>query len=292
MWAGSDSEMSFYSESRSQLPERPSRRMEAKDIEALIHPSARNGLLEVVRAIGDQLAEVVPPKLQDWGVSLKTDRLKSSHPLQKSIAGALADLGIKDFEVYQAQKGILNLENTHPLSLCVGPDFAKLEPRQQRFFVGRVAFGLSHHTAFLRRLSLAELADLLGNSIRIHLPNDERLGHKNEQMSKQLRKQYSRKALKALELAIDLLGNRPIDLEETVRGIGYSSDRTGLLLSGDVAVSLSMVVREASVALPARAADEDSLTKIAKLRPDLRELMGFAISEDLLRLRTELGLSI
>ncbi len=289
MRAGTEAETAFYVDSRSRIPDRPKRLIETKDLNALLHQNARSAVVDVISAIGDQLGDLYPPMLKELGINPKTDRLKSSDSANQLISTCFADFGVTGFELYQAPKGIIRLDNTDPPSVLIGPEFSKMDPRQQRFFIGRAAFVLAHRMVFLPRLSLEELMDLVGNSIRIHAPTDERLGRPNEEASKQLRKRYSRKALKALALATEVLGTAPIRLDLLLQGLAYSADRAGLLLSGDVASCLSLAVRES--AIPSAFKDDPS-AKNVEVRADLRELMQFAISDDFFRLRADLGLSI
>src|SRR5258707_532898 len=289
MRAGTETETAFYVDSRTRIPDLPNRLLEARDINALLHQNARSAAVDVISAIGDQLGDLFPPALKELGINPKTDRLKSSDSANQLISTCFADFGVTGFELYQAPKGILRLDNTDPPSVCIGPEFSKMDPRQQRFFIGRAGFVLAHRMVFLPRLSLEELMDLVGNSIRIHAPTDERLGRPNEEASKQLRKRYSRKALKALALATEVLGTAPIRLDLLLQGLAYSADRAGLLLSGDVANCLSLAVRES--AIPSAFKDDPS-AKNVEVRADLRELMQFAISDDFFRLRADLGLSI
>ena len=281
--ASNEAEATLYGEGRARLPERPNRLLEGKDLNALLHPRARGGIVDVISAIGDQLGDLYPPMLQESGVNPKRDRLKADHPAHQLISACFSDFGVEAFELYQAHKGTIRLENTDPPSVCAGPELLKMESRQQRFLVGRAAFVLAHRMIFLSRCSLPELTDLLGNSIRIHAAADTRLGQPDEQASKQLRKRYSRKALKALALATETLSDGPIPLDVVLQGLAYSGDRAGLLVSGDVASCLAFMVREST---------GPWMGSGSEIRPDLRELMQFAISDDFFRLRADLGLSV
>ena len=87
----------------------------------------------------------------------------------------------------------MSLETTEPLSIIVGPDVVRrFNIREQRFLYGRAAMALFDKSAILRKLAPAELADVLGNSVRIHQPNFDGLGRRNEEQGKQLRRAYSR----------------------------------------------------------------------------------------------------
>ena len=92
------------------------------------------------------------------------------------------------------------LETTEPMSVCVGQDVVrKYNAREQRFLIGRAVLGLLDRMAVLGKLSASEAADMLGNTVRIHRPEFMGLGRRNDDLSKQLKRAASRKALKALE---------------------------------------------------------------------------------------------
>ncbi len=76
-----------------------------------------------------------------------------------------------------ARRGLMTLETTEPLSVCVGQDVVrKFNAREQKFLIGRAVLGLLNKTAVLSKLSQGETADLFGNSIRIHAPQFTALG--------------------------------------------------------------------------------------------------------------------
>jgi hypothetical protein len=132
----------------------------------------------------------------------------------------------------------------------------------------------------------------LGNSIRIHAPGDLRLGRKDDEMIRQLKKRYSRKASKALAQATELLNGEPLEVGAFVEALNFSADRAGLLACGDSARSLGMLVRDQSRATSPPDPEDHSVTRIASSRADIKELMQFALSDDHFRLREELELRV
>jgi cellulose synthase operon protein C len=199
--------------------------------------------------------------------------------------------GVEEFDVYNAKKGLVTLETTEPLSVLVGPTVTqRFNQREQRFLFARAALGLFDKTAIVRKLQPSELADVFGNSVRIHLPDWNGLGRKSEEHSKQLRKAYSRRAIKALEQPAGAVASDPrLDLPGMVEGLSYSADRAGLLLSGDVAASISMLMKEDGTS---RSESPEQSASAARERRDVRELVGFALSEECFKLRQKIGVAL
>ncbi len=240
-------EVVFYNEAKARLAQDAQESLPLTDLDGmLLHPSARGPLLEVLRAIGDQLGKMYPPQFEMLGVDKKADKLKPDSAVFKAIRAVAQVFGVEEFEVYQSRRGLMTLETTEPLSVCVGQDVVrKFNAREQKFLIGRAVLGLLNKTAVLSKLSQGETADLFGNSVRIHAPQFTALGRKSDDMVKQLRKAYSRKALKALEAPAMALGADPkADLKKLSGGLSLSADRAGMLMCGDISVGLGLVLRE------------------------------------------------
>ena len=129
--------------------------------------------------------------------------------------------------------------------------------------------------------------------MRIHAPQFSAVGRRNDELVKQLRKAFSRKALKALEEPTLALANATkVDLEGMVEGLSYSADRAGLLMCCDVSVALSLVLREDPTFAGTKVDSAEPLLQAVKGRDDLKDLLAFAISDDFFRLCQRLGLSL
>ncbi|MBX7114804.1 MAG: tetratricopeptide repeat protein [Myxococcaceae bacterium] len=291
--AGTEAELAFYNDGRNRLPKDTSHVLAAADVQLLHHPQARTPLLDVLRAIGDQLTKVHPPALEQLGVDRKTDRLKNDHPVFKEVRALAQIFGVEELEVYQSKKVLVGLDTTEPLSVCVGQEVVRrFNAREQRFLLGRGALGLLDKTAVLRKLSVGETADLLGNSIRIHQPHFTGLGKKNDDASKALRKAYSRKALRALEEPAAQLANlKDLALPAFLEGISLSADRAGLALSGDITSSLATMLKDDSAG-GTRADTPEAIRYAVSQRHEVRELMAFALSDDFFKLRQRLGFAL
>jgi tetratricopeptide (TPR) repeat protein len=288
-------EVVFYNEWKAKLAQEAQDRIALADLDsALLHPMARGPMLEVLRSIGDQVGKLYPPQFEMLGVDRKVDRLKPDSAVFKAIRSVAQVFGVEEFEVYQARRGLMTLETTEPLSVCVGQDVVrKFNAREQKFLIGRAVMGLLNKTAVLSKLSQGETADLFGNSIRIFAPQFSGLGKKNEEMVKQLRKAYSRKALKALEPPALALGDSPkLDTHALVEGVSLSADRAGMLMCGDVSVGLGVVLREDPSMANAKVDAADPTFAALKQREDLRDLLSFSLSDEFFRLRQRLGIAL
>ncbi|MFZ5468467.1 MAG: tetratricopeptide repeat protein [Myxococcota bacterium] len=293
--AANDAETAFWADGRSRQPAETHQRLLPSDVEALLHPSARNPLVEVFRAIGDQLTKLHPPSFEQLGIDRKADRLKPDHAIHKAIRAVVQVFGVEELEVYQSRRGMVRVETTDPLSVCVEQDVVrKYNAREQKFLIGRAALGLFNKTAALHKLSSKDAADLVSDAVRIHHPEFTLLGTRSDDRTKQLRKACSRKALKALEAPASLLaGLSRFDFETSVEALRrYSEDRAGLLLCSDVTAGLTMLLRTDPNFSMVRQEGADPVAQAVRMRPDVQELLVFALSEDFFQLRQRLGLAV
>ncbi|MBL8924083.1 MAG: tetratricopeptide repeat protein [Myxococcaceae bacterium] len=293
--AANEVELAFYSEGRNRLPSDLRNTLGPPDLMMVHHPAARNALVDVLRAIGDQFVKLNPPNLEQQGIDRRGDRMKNDHAVVKALSAVVQSFGGAEFEAYQSRKGLVYLETGEPLAVLVGPDVVRrFNIREQRFLFGRAALGLVDRAAIVRKLSMGEFADVLGNSVRIHQPSWAGLGRRNEEQSKALRKAYSRRALKQLEEpASAMAAVTQVAIEPFVQGLLFSMDRAGLLVCADVAAGLGLLLREEAGpnAVP-RAETTEAISQALTNRPDLKELMSFSLSDDFFRLRQRVGVSL
>lgn len=290
----SEAEAGFYAEGRNRLPSDFRGVLGAADLETLHHPGARGPLLDVLRAVGDQFVKLYPPQLEQLGVDRRADRLKADHALARAVGAVAAVVGAEDFEVFQAKRGLVSLETTEPLSACIGPDVVRrFNLREQRFLFGRAALGLHDRTAILDRLAPEAAADLLGNTVRIHQPSYAGLGRRSDEQSKQLRRAYARRALKALEEPASALAEErpPPSIKSWYQAVEFSLDRAGLLACADPLAGLGILLREEETSQPKTETPEAIALAVAA-RPRLREAMAFTLSDDYFRLRQRVGVSL
>jgi tetratricopeptide (TPR) repeat protein len=288
-----DVEGAFYTEGKNRLPAEANGTLAANELELLHHPATRNPVVFVMRAIGDQLVKVFPPNFEQLGIDKKADRLKSDHAVFKAVKAVATVFGVNEFDVYQAKRGMVFLETTEPLAVCVGQSVvSRFNAREQKFLLGRAGIGLLDKAAVLRKISSGEAADLIGNSIRIHLPDWTGLGRRNEDHTKALRKAYSRRAIKMLEEPGEAVAHMTNwSLDAVLEGFQLSADRAGLLLAADVHAGLAMMMKD-DISPTSRVDTPETVAAAIGQRKDLRELLLFSMSDDFFRLRQRLGLAL
>src|SRR5262249_5185459 len=185
---------------RGRLPTEPHAVVDVNSLELLLHPDARNPLKEVLRAVGDQVTKLYPPDFETLGVDPRVDRLRTDHPVVRAIRLVAEGFGVDHFEVYQSRRGLMVTETGEPPSICVGQDVVRrFNSREQMFLIGRAVFALLERTTLAGKLPESQLADLLGDCIRLVVPDFDGLGHRDEERRSTLRKMFSRKTLRALE---------------------------------------------------------------------------------------------
>jgi hypothetical protein len=258
----------------------------------LIHPGAKNPMLEVLRAVGDQLAKFYPADFNALGINRRTDRLKSDQPMFQILEVAARIMGVAEFEAYQSPKGLVSTEITEPFSVCISEEVAKkLPPREQRFLIGRAMFAIRNKTAVAHKLRKPELSDLIGSAIRVSAPHFRFLGQATEELTRQLAKSLSRKARKGLENAVrDLDLQAGPEMDRWLNGLNCSSDRAGLLVSGDLCGALTLALRDDAVTTIDRA----TMEPIAAIRhrPRLEQLVSFALSDEYFQLREQARVTV
>src|SRR5262249_5204447 len=230
--------------------------------------------------------------LETLGVDARADRLRSDHPVVRAIRLVAEGFGVDDFDVYQARQGLMVTETGEPPSICVGQDVVRrFNSREQMFLIGRAVFALLERTTLAGKLPEAELANLLGDCIRLVVPDFEALGHRDEERLRTLRKMLPRKTLRALEgPAWEVAHGRVPDLGKTLQGLFASGNRAGLLVCGDPAVALTMVLREDPAFAASKAPEsQESILRAVQERPDLRALVTCAVCEERFTLGDRVG---
>lgn len=290
-----DVETASFVETRGRAPADTTEILSDVEMDATLqHPTARHPLADLMRLIGDQLHKVFEPGLAEYGVS-RSDRLKPDHPLYKLAKSLCAVFGVEKLEVYQGKRGAhITLENTDPLSMVVGPDMVRrYQAREQRFLFARAAYQLRNKMAIAYRFDIVQLADLIGNTIRLVEPEFNRLGRPDPDMTKRLKKAMSGKAIRALELiAPELIAAKSLDMSAWLQASSWSADRAGLLLSGDIASALHVLLREDPSLTGMKLDTAEQLLGAIRSRRDMSELLAFVTSDDHFKLRGRLRLSL
>ncbi len=284
----------FYSENRSLAPAESSEVLsEGEHDSLLLHPGARGPLSELMAIVGDELHKVYPPQLDRYQVG-RSERItpKDGSPLRKLTDNLLENLGGGSYELYRTDKlaGVLEVVPGSPPAVIVSADMVRRHPvKEQRFLLGRLMERVHAKTGLVYSLDRPALAATVQACVQIHVPEFSGLAPENPDLVKRCQKSMSRRARKALEAPARAVAEAAgaVDLDRWITGVRRSSDRAGLLLSGDIEAGLKLLAVEDGV----RTLPEDARGALAHAE-GVKEAIRFVVSEDFFRLRQRLKLSV
>jgi cellulose synthase operon protein C len=291
--SANDRETNLHFDWKARLPQEGQNRLTADELGSLHGAEASGPLVDILRAAGPEMGRQLEPAFESLGVDQRVDRLRPDHPVHRAIRLVAETLGVGDFEVFQARRGLVVLEPSQPQALCVGQDFVKkYNAREQKFLIGRAMFGLLNKTALLTRLSLEETANFFGAAVQVAVPSFSALGHPSEELVRTLRKVLPRRSVKALgHAARAVASSSGIDLTGTLSGLSAAANRSGMLMAADPLVALQLVLREDPSVSDSRS-EADPIFQAVRERSDLRALIAFALSENFFQLRRSVGLAL
>ncbi|HEX4802851.1 MAG TPA: tetratricopeptide repeat protein, partial [Myxococcaceae bacterium] len=283
--SANDAELAYHKSGSSRLERAEPRPLSPGQLNGLCHADAKGPILDVLRAIGDQLAKLYPADFNRLGIQWRTHRVKAEHPAFKSVQATMRLFGVSTYEACRMPSGSVTVEIADPFFVCIPDEVLDKPGREQCALLGRAAFSMANKTPIIHKLALSELADLTGAAIRLCVPDFASLGSAREELSRQLLKALSRKARKALESSLQVIGPRAGDLEHWLEAWTLSEDRAALIAAGDPYTALAVTLgKEANAA-----AERSGAALTAAARRRLEELVGFALSEEHFLLREQIG---
>jgi len=251
---------------------------------ALRHPGDRGPLSDLLSLVGDALGEAVklPPESRA--------RLRGSEGLTRLAAELCGNVGVVPFTLRHGGDGAdVRIEPGERPALRVGVAVARRAVPEQRFLLARMAARVRGRSAIAARLGATDLGNLIAAVVRLGSPGYAGTGEPPEGLVAAAGRALPRKLRKAIEeRALALAKAGPQDVAAWQAALAATADRVGLLLSIDLAAALSLLLREGGS--PGGTAEE--VASAVRGRPDLRQLLCFAASEDHLRLRQRLKLAV
>jgi hypothetical protein len=169
----------------------------------------------------------------------------------------------------------------------------KFNAREQKFLIGRAVLGLLNNAGVLSRLSMEETAHFFAAAVQVVVPSFTGLGRPSEELVRTLRKQLSRRNLRALgPAARAVAASSSVALSTTLSALAAAANRAGMLMAADPAVALHLVLREDPNVSGIRPDTADPVLQAVRERSDLRSLIAFALSDNFFHLRREVGLAL
>jgi tetratricopeptide (TPR) repeat protein len=274
-------------------PPGPQRPLTPDGIARIRHPE-QSGLAEQLhQLIAPLLSKVYAADAQALRLG-KAQRPRGADLLVERCQNAGEVFGIQQLVLKRSEDPaitIVAVPESEP-TIAMGPQLGPDLPAEGRFLLGRAVWHLLAGTsAFAQRTetqirALHDAAIKEGN--RDFQPTERRLGV--DALQREIHRNLPRRLRRPLsELAAQLAHADEESMLRWCRAVKLSSDRAGLLLAGDLRAALPVIVPGWT--------DTDSAQR-ARLVPRVeesttaRDLFVFALSDDYLNLRREVGLAI
>ncbi|MCC6999300.1 MAG: hypothetical protein IT370_32105 [Deltaproteobacteria bacterium] len=261
--------------------------------DALFHRSLPSGFRQIFSLLGSILHKRYGSDLRRYGVG-KNERLPRTGSGAREVAGQLGvQLGVGDVEVYVSamHPTVLAVEPGSPPQVVVGQSLLEgAEAPELRFLMARALKLYRSGCALPARMSDLELGVLMGAIVRQFQPDFAPAGvdpaaladeaqRLNRLIPKNTRNDLAPFAIECVQVAMNPAG--------IAAGLAHTGNRVGLLAAGDVTAGVHILSRRAG--LDPRAAGPGGLTRHLRGQPEVEELLRFAVSDDYLELRRQLG---
>ncbi len=277
-----------HNEARKALPAEPPGAIPLDQLDRLLtHIDGRGPLTPVLRLLAECAGKVAPWPADRYPLA-RGDRLKADHPVRRLADELAGRLQAPELEVYQAKGFELAVLPTWPVSIVVGAQvIRRFQDREQRFLLARLVARARDGSAVAAFVEPAWLCDFVGAALRLVQPGSKVCGQPSEDLEKKIAKAISRKARRALEeLAPSLTRPAPEGGLPWARSLAFSADRAGLALAGDVCASLTAAAAVDGAKELAEGVSAESIAAAVRGQPGLGELCRFAVSEELVQLRS------
>ena len=258
--------------------------------ERIYHPDLDRNITALFELLGTHLRPQIRREVKEWGLHKRKDRIELDEqtPLTKMTQYAMSRVGVAALNLYEKpdHMGLTNM-NVDPPALVVGRDM--LGGKSQRELAFQVAKAITlmrpefylasalPSTDYLKTFFLAATSVV---TKQVQGENRDQIvsyAHEIEDLPAPVVEQIKRAVV-----AIFDSGRNP-DMSAWLRAVDHTSNRSGLLLSGDLrtAVACMKVEFEAGRAISK-----------ADMKERVRELILFNISNDYFELRRSLGLAL
>ena len=242
------------------------------DDERLRAPDDGGATRDLLAAAATALARAFPTELAGRG-----DRVKGDNPVRRVCAAIARALGIAEPPLYVAklEPAVVLPTATEPPGMLVGLEVPKrYHSRQQRFLYGRALAHIRRGTHALAGLAPEHLAQIVADLVRLAAPDGtdlSRLAPSDPALAQVLAQALppdERSRLAAL--AERAAAEPPPSWESLALALRETAERAALVICGDAAVGLAVVISECAGGLE---------------RPEIARLARFAVSEAYLSLR-------
>lgn len=289
---GTEEDRGFVKKWSATAPSYPQKVLSEKLLASVMHPdevSLRHLLLacEAILRVNLDLPERREIKGRRF-----TER---SHPELTAMLEALeGSMGGLDYRRLMVSGGVeqLAVENTVPPTLYVGRQMEELSTGELRF---RLACLLAHirlNHAFFAHLGPGKLGEVVAAIIAATLPSCDSYVTSPfiENLGVVLRESLTPEIIETLIPPCQHLSSSRLDPMRWIEVMAHSEDRLALLATGDVSSAIMALSRDEGQCDPNTLKTVADFKRIAGHR--LQHLLSFAVSDDHLSLRRQLGLAV
>ena len=268
--AASDEEKAVYEAFAAQPP--PVELRAIGEDERLVASDDSGPARDLLRSAAAELVAALPTTLNGRG-----DRVRGDNPVRRVCAAIARALGVEEPSLYVAKRepGVVLPTATIPAGLLLGLEVPKrYQSRQQRFLYARALAHVRRGTHPLAPLPADRVGRVVAELVRLVAPgtiDDARLPPADTALAKALAAAIPPDArARLVPLARQLAPQSRQDWEQLSFAMRETTERTALVLCGDPAAALKIVLAEGSGGLE---------------RPEVSRLVRFAVSDAYLALR-------
>ncbi|MES1209639.1 MAG: hypothetical protein ABUS79_27195, partial [Pseudomonadota bacterium] len=244
---------------------------------------------------------LVGQKLEDFGVSSRDKVSPMAEMDLGRIYGQVSKaLGNKKTALYVRAEGAteeLTIAVQAPPALVVSPTLAQgASPMEIRFQIARGLELTRPEYILAAGVRPKQFTALFASVLRAFHPRHAKrrtaAGDVAAEQAAKLKKNVPYKVSKQLVELFQKLGNTSWSSLRWRTVVHQIGNRTGLVMSGDLATAAQIVVRDEGGLSGEEAATPETIRRLATTNEPLRELLRFAISEDYFVLREKLGTAL
>ncbi|MSP62120.1 MAG: tetratricopeptide repeat protein [Myxococcales bacterium] len=245
----------------------------------LFHPAIPAGFRHLFRLLDEPLQKLMRSDPRRTGLNKAEKLPRSGHAIRDLAARLAADIGLRDFDLYVSAlvPTALTVELTDPISIIIGEKLVTGAHEQEvRFHLAGVMRMIRSQMAVPLHASPDELGVLVGGIVRQFVSDFVPAGFEEgpiaaeaARLAKVVPKKLHNEAMPfALECA-----DPALDLRALSHALTFTAQRAGLLAVGSIGPALAALRRRGDDA-------------------QVRELLRFAITDELAELRRAVGIAV
>jgi tetratricopeptide (TPR) repeat protein len=266
----------------------------------LVHPDERGPLHDMLVLMGDYMEKIFPPQLEKLGAKKNFKAQPDTpSPIKKLVDELAVNIGIAEYDLYliptQTEPRVAN---TNPPSLILNQEwFNKFKPEERRFIIAKWLEHLKGRHALVFNFSADKVVQTLFLLAKIFKSEIEVPGMDEKQAQsemKSLKRAVPRKIRNQMEQAAVSVasGSSNVDVNKWQQGMIHSGNRAGLLLTNDLPLSISAMMKLHPQFKNMRFDELGDPIPILEQCDDALEMLMFAVSDAYFTLRRRTGFSL